>query len=70
MRTLVTDTHRITVHDDADWGELYELRNDPFELVNLWDDQGARQLRAGLVETLARKMIASSERSPYPTSSA
>ena len=70
LRTLVTATHRMTVNDETEWGELYDLADDPHELVNLWDDTGARALRAGLVETLARKMIASSETSPYPTSAA
>ncbi|MEO7242506.1 MAG: sulfatase-like hydrolase/transferase, partial [Variovorax sp.] len=58
MRSLVTDTHRITINDETEWGELHDLKNDPLELVNLWDDPGARTMRADLVQALARKMIA------------
>jgi hypothetical protein len=66
-RSLVTPTHRISLYDGVAWGELYDRRNDPDELSNLWDDAGARALRGELCERLARAMIAHSETSPYPT---
>jgi GAF domain-containing protein len=47
--------------------ELYDLDDDPDETVNLWDDAGARKLRAELTERLARAMLAGSETSPHPT---
>ncbi len=70
LRTLVTDRYRLSVYDGVEWGELYDRETDPDELVNLWDDPGAAQIRAELVFRLARKMIAVSETSPNPTASA
>ena len=67
MRSLVTARHRISVYDGVEWGELYDLREDPHETANLWDDAGATKLRAELVERLARTMLAGSETSPYPS---
>ena len=66
MRTLVTRTHRLSVYDGADWGELYDVANDPLECVNRWDDPAARRVRAELVEQLARHMLKCTETSPYP----
>ena len=50
------------------WEELYDLDNDPDELVNRWDDPASRALRADLTEALARRFIAQSDTSPYPES--
>ena len=67
MRSLVTARHRLSVYDGVPWGELYDLGDDPDETVNLWDDAGARKLRAELTERLARAMLAGADTSPYPT---
>jgi arylsulfatase A-like enzyme len=67
MRSLVTARHRLSVYDGVPWGELYDLGDDPNETANLWDDAGARKLRAELTERLARAMLACAETSPYPT---
>jgi arylsulfatase A-like enzyme len=37
---------------DQPWGELYDLRRDPGEIRNLWNDQGYQDVRKELVETL------------------
>jgi len=67
MRSLVTPRYRLSLYDGVPWGELYDLREDPDELVNRWDDTGAQSVRAALAEELARAMIEHSETSPYPT---
>ena len=67
MRSLVTARHRLSVYDGVSWGELYDLGEDPHETANLWDDAGAKKLRAELMERLARTMLACSETSPYPS---
>ena len=66
-RTLMTERHRLTVYDVADWGELYDLENDPDELHNLWDAPEQGESKAALMERLARKMMALSEESPLAT---
>ena len=67
MRSLLDGRHRISIYDGVHWGELYDLANDPEELINLWDEPAARTLRAEMTEKLSRAMIELSETSPYAT---
>ncbi|MEZ5658258.1 MAG: sulfatase-like hydrolase/transferase [Burkholderiaceae bacterium] len=65
-RTLQTDRYRLTTYLGERWGELYDLREDPLEQTNLWDDPGARELRHELVWTLMQTMMDGCSRSPWP----
>lgn len=67
MRSLVTARHRLSVYDGVAWGELYDLHDDPHELVNRWDDPGARELRLALQDQLIHEMIALGDTSPRPS---
>ena len=67
MRTLVTATHRMSVYADVTWGELYDLREDPHEMRNLWDAPEATALKGELTLELARRQIELAETSPHPT---
>ncbi len=67
MRSLVTARHRISVYDNASWGELYDLAEDPDELRNLWAEAGSAALRGDLLHALARTMVAYTDPSPRPT---
>ncbi|MCC7353011.1 MAG: sulfatase-like hydrolase/transferase, partial [Anaerolineae bacterium] len=51
-RTLVTERYRITCYAGQPYGELFDLREDPQELHNLWDDPGYRLLRYELAVQL------------------
>ena len=66
MRSLVTPTHRLSVFSGQSWGELYDLRDDPLETVNLFDDPVARAMKGELMERLNRRMLDYIETSPYP----
>jgi len=65
MRTLVTERHRLSLYDGVDWGEFYDLQEDPHERVNLWGDR-TEALRAAQ-DRLIREMIAIAETSPRPS---
>ncbi|RZS84728.1 sulfatase family protein [Pigmentiphaga kullae] len=67
LRTLITRQWRLSVYLGAEWGELYDLANDPHERVNLWHDPRHAGTRASLMEALVRKMMALASRSPLPT---
>ena len=70
MRTLRTSDHRITLYDGQPWGELCDLRSDPLELRNLWNDPASQALRSQLMAELAYAMVRQTNTSPYPLASA
>ena len=67
IRTIVTRTHRMTVFREAEWGELYDLVNDPNEMENLFDDPAHAMLRGELFERLAYRQMELVDTSPMPT---
>lgn len=66
VHTVIDDRYRLSLLDGLDWGELYDLQADPGEFVNLWDDAASVQIKARLMELLARQRIAFVDRSPMP----
>lgn len=66
-RTAFDGRWRLTVYSCADWGELYDLREDPNEFRNLWDEPRQTAERARMMELLARQMIALADPSPLCT---
>ncbi|MEO8857976.1 MAG: sulfatase-like hydrolase/transferase [Burkholderiaceae bacterium] len=67
MRTLQTATHRLSVYEGEDWGELYDLASDPGESHNLWNDTDSAALRQQLLHRLAQAMIHYTDSSPLPS---
>ena len=62
LRTLVTATHKLTVYRERpDWGEMFDLANDPGELRNLYHSNP--KLRASLMEQMVQADL---EREPAP----
>jgi arylsulfatase A-like enzyme len=70
MRTLVDDRWRITIYRGVQWGELYDLRSDPHEMHNLWDEPASAADKLMLLERLTQKMMELADRSPRPTHTA
>lgn len=67
LRTLVTERYRMSLYHGDDWGEIYDLQDDPSEISNLWDDPAHQDTKAELMETLARRQIALTDFCPLPT---
>ncbi|MFM2130713.1 MAG: hypothetical protein RL477_2259 [Pseudomonadota bacterium] len=68
VRTLMTRRWRMSLYDDGRaFGELYDLENDPDELVNRYEEAASAKLRAELTEELARRMIRLADTSPLAT---
>jgi len=61
LRTLVTDRYKLTLYRGRDWGELFDLRDDPEEMTNLYHDPAYAELRAELTHKF---MMAEMEREP------
>ncbi|MFV0244838.1 MAG: sulfatase [Qingshengfaniella sp.] len=69
--TLVDDGWRLSLHEAVpDWGELYDLRADPGETRNLWDDPAAAADKLRMIEALARRQLGLRDLSLCPTARA
>ena len=66
VRTLVTKNARMSLRQDEDWDELYDLSADPDECRNLYDDPAAAELRNKMNEIMLRTMISLQDRAPLP----
>ena len=53
MKTYVEADYKITVYYQQSYGELYNLKTDPGETKNLWNDPASQSLR----EALTRKLL-------------
>jgi uncharacterized sulfatase len=49
MRTYINERYKMTVHFNQTCGELYDLKNDPDEYVNLWDHSDCQTLKQDLL---------------------
>jgi uncharacterized sulfatase len=49
LRSLVTDRYKITVYRQAEYGELFDLVNDPHEKTNLWNDPSYAAIKSHLL---------------------
>lgn len=70
LRTIVTDRHRLTIYHGRALGQMYDLAEDPDEMVNLWDDPSQLAVKAELLERLARLQLEHGELSRLPTHTA
>jgi arylsulfatase A-like enzyme len=59
--------YKICVYHDAGLGELYDLRADPQEFVDLWDDPASQPLRLQLLERHFNAMMCVSGAGPERT---
>jgi arylsulfatase A-like enzyme len=70
VHSLIDARWRISVFKGVDWGELYDLENDPGEFVNLWDDPSSAAEKARLLERLLRAELDHIDEVPTPTAQA
>jgi uncharacterized sulfatase len=52
LKTYVDERYKITVYYGREYGELFDLQEDPEEIHNLWDDPDCADLKAKLVMKL------------------
>jgi uncharacterized sulfatase len=58
LHTYVDAQYKLTVYRGADYGELFDLEQDPEERRNLWDDPQAQDLKATLLHRFLQAEIA------------
>ncbi len=64
VRTVQTKRYRLSCYRDQDWGELYDLQNDPECIDNVWDKPEYTQTRQMLTEQLLSHMMHQMDESP------
>jgi len=52
VKTYVDERYKLTVYYGRDYGELFDLQEDPGEVRNLWDSEAHIELKASLVMAL------------------
>ena len=67
MRSLVTESARLTLYQGAEHGELFDLESDPSEMNNLFAKPEGAELRAHLTEKLLRQLMEVADEAPRPT---
>lgn len=66
VRTVVTDRYRMSLREGEDWNELYDLKEDPGETNNLYDQASGKEVRRTISEIMLRRLISLQDRSPLP----
>ena len=66
LRTLVTDDFKLTIYKGIDnYGDLFDRRNDPYELKNLWYDEAYKEVRFKLVNKLIHEVLKAQSEYPH-----
>jgi len=52
VKTYVEDRYKLTVYYGQDYGELFDLQDDPGEVNNLWNDAESQNLKMELTRKL------------------
>ncbi|NRA39338.1 MAG: sulfatase-like hydrolase/transferase [Planctomycetes bacterium] len=63
VKTYVNHSHKITVYWNQEYGELFDLENDPGEHNNLWNNADSQALKAELTQKL---LFAEMGKEPLP----
>jgi len=66
VRTMITERYRLSLREGEDWNELYDLKSDPDEEFNLFEQPEVSTTRDALVMTMLRRTIELQDRSPLP----
>lgn len=61
VRTYVDDRYKMTVYRGYEYGELFDLQEDPEELRNLWDEPEAKDLK---IKVLHKFVLGEIQREP------
>ncbi len=67
VRSFVDERWRLTLWVDDDFGELYDRDKDPLELENLWNELGAQDDKARLIELMLKEQYKYSDLMPRPS---
>ncbi len=66
IRNLITNDYRLTFYKGLDFGELYDLKDDPDATNNLWNNPSASEIRSDMMFKLSQAMLEAIEPGPRP----
>ena len=52
VKTFIDARYKITVYYNQEYGEIFDLQEDPGEINNLWDDPNSQALKVELTRKL------------------
>jgi len=65
IRHLVTERYKLTVYEnEPNFGDIYDRKNDPHELHNLWFDNSFKEKRFELIDKLLHQSLKAQTRWP------
>ena len=65
LRHLITEDYKLTIYEDLpNFGDIYDRKNDPNELTNLWNDKKYKDLRFELVNKLLHENLKAQTKYP------
>ncbi|TFF89521.1 MAG: DUF4976 domain-containing protein [Promethearchaeota archaeon] len=65
LRHLITEDYKLTVYESLDnFGDIYDIKNDPDELNNLWNDKKFGNERFKLLDKLLHESLKAQTRYP------
>ena len=67
IRTMVTARYRMTVFRPMQYGELFDLWEDPDENVNLWNDPAVSEIQQELAKRMLNLLIDNQDWTPAMT---
>lgn len=65
VRTLITDDYKLTLYKGLEnYGDLFDRKQDPKEIKNLWHDDNFKEVRYDLINKMAQEILKA--QSDYP----
>ena len=59
VTTYVNDRYKISVYRRGEYGEVFDLQEDPHELSNLWSDPASADLKSKLLHEMVQGLLKS-----------
>jgi uncharacterized sulfatase len=54
-KTIISQRYKLTYYQEQNFGELYDLQNDPLEQINLWNDEHGQGMKVDLLLNLLQE---------------
>ena len=70
VHTIIHDRWRLSMYRGKCMNELFDLKDDPGEMYNLWDNNAYKDIKSHLIEKLVDLEISAIDRVPLPTAQA